>query len=311
MIGTAKKLIYKGFGFTLASEIPLPELLACEQDNQESLVDIEVIRADLTQIWSRTVKNDNKVVVVDQMVMFLVPDTAIFCIQGGNLITVSPVAGSNEDKSRLFILGTCMGVLLMQRRVLPLHGSVIAINGNAYAFVGHSGAGKSTLANVLINKGYPLLSDDVIAVSLSPDNKPFVIPSYPQQKLWQESIERLGMDNNHYQPLFERETKYAVPLTVTSQYYADPLPLMGVFELMKSEHVEIQWEPIQGLDRLHTLYHHTFRNFLIPQLELSEWHFHTSAIIANAIDMIRIRRPIHGFTANQLASLIINHIGRQ
>ena len=62
-----------------------------------------------------------------------------------------------------------MGAILMQRKVFPLHGSAIAINGKAYAFVGDSGAGKSTLASAFLNKGYQLLSDDVIAVSLSQD----------------------------------------------------------------------------------------------------------------------------------------------
>ena len=54
----------------------------------------------------------------------------------------------------------------MQRKVLPLHGSAIAINGKAYAIIGDSGAGKSTLALAFLNRGYRLLTDDVIAVSL-------------------------------------------------------------------------------------------------------------------------------------------------
>jgi len=302
MIGTVNKIVYKGFGYTLSSEIPLPELLRCEQGNQ---VDLEIIKADLTHVWSEAVKNEDKIVVLDQKVMFLVPDTATFCIENGSIITVSPIEGSNEDKIRLYILGTCMGVLLMQRKVLPLHGSAIAIDGKAYAFVGHSGAGKSTLANILINRGYPLLSDDVIAVSLNHENKPIVVPSYPQQKLWQESIHVLGIDKRQYQPLFERETKYAVP--VPSQYYGAPLPLAGVFELTKAEDIGIEWNPIQGLDRLHTLFNHTYRNFLIARLDLMEWHFQISTRIVNVINMTRIRRSIHGFSANQIASHIISH----
>ena len=44
------------------------------------------------------------------------------------------------------------------------------------------------LASAFLNRGYQLLSDDVIAVSLSQEESiPFVTPSYPQQKLWQES----------------------------------------------------------------------------------------------------------------------------
>ena len=52
-------------------------------------------------------------------------------------------------------------------------------------FVGDSGAGKSTLASAFLNRGYQLLSDDVIPVSLSQNHIPMVTPSYPQQKLWQ------------------------------------------------------------------------------------------------------------------------------
>ena len=82
-----------------------------------------------------------------------------------------------------------MGTILMQRKMLPLHGSAIEIDGKVYAIVGDSGAGKSTLASAFLKQGYKLVSDDVIAVSLSQENSiPYVTPAYPQQKLWQESL---------------------------------------------------------------------------------------------------------------------------
>ena len=67
-------------------------------------------------------------------------------MRGGNRISFSPAAGAEETAVRLYLLGTCMGALLFQRKLLPLHGSAVVINGKAYAFVGDSGAGKSTLA---------------------------------------------------------------------------------------------------------------------------------------------------------------------
>ena len=75
-----------------------------------------------------------------------------FCIQEGKRIIVSPIEGSDEDEIRLYILGTCMGAILMQRKILPLHGSAVAIDGKAYAIVGDSGAGKSTLASAFLTK---------------------------------------------------------------------------------------------------------------------------------------------------------------
>ncbi|PFU35428.1 aldolase, partial [Bacillus cereus] len=93
-----------------------------------------------------------------------------------------------------------------------------------------------------------------------------VHPSYAQQKLWQESINELGMEVAQFSPLFERETKYAVP--VNSQFFPDPLRLAGVIELVKTQGEDIEMIRIEGLTRLYKLYQHTFRNSLISKLGL-------------------------------------------
>jgi hypothetical protein len=228
-------------------------------------------------------------------------------MENGEKITVSPSSGYDEDLVRLYLLGTCMGVLLMQRHTFPLHGSAIAIDGKAYAFIGDSGAGKSTLASAFMSSGFQLVSDDVIAVSLE-SGQPMVTPSYPQQKLWQESLDKFGMDNNDFRSIYGRQTKFCIP--VTEQYYHGALPLAGVFELKKSKSEHIQIQPITGLERVSMLYIHTYRNFLLTQLGLMEWHFLTSTSIANKIDINRIERPLLGFTAHQLVSHILAMINK-
>lgn len=307
MIDTVRKVVYKAFGLRVLSEIPLPELPQVSE--QKDTADITIEIADLSQQWRELTVQQQKFVVKENLVMFQVSNTATFSIQEGEKIIVSPMPGSEEDKIRLYILGTCMGALLMQRKVLPLHGSAIAINGRAYAIVGDSGAGKSTLASVFLHKGYQLLSDDVIAVSLSSENTPFVMPSYPQQKLWQESLKEFGMETVHYRQLFERETKYAIP--VHSKFCNEPLPLAGVFELVKTENENIEIHRIQGLERLYTLFCHTYRNFLIERLGLIEWHFSTSASFVNQIDIFKLCRPDSGFTAHNLADIILDSLNKE
>jgi hypothetical protein len=215
---------------------------------------------------------------------------------------------ADEDEIRLFILGTCMGAVLMQRNIFPLHGSAIAIKGKAYAIIGDSGAGKSTLASAFINQGYQLLSDDVIAVSLSEDEyTPIVTPSYPQQKLWQDSLNNFGMETSHYRSIYGRATKYNVP--VPSKFFHNPLPLAGVFELVKMDNKEVEIRRIEKLERFNTLFRHTFRNSFITQLGLTQWHFNTSARIINQIDMFQLCRLTSGFSAHQLASIILENLG--
>ncbi|QYR20605.1 aldolase [Paenibacillus sp. sptzw28] len=304
MIPTVKKMKYKAFGLQIVSEIVLPELMG--PDLPENEPDVEIVVADLSKAWQDVPVYQKFYGTADGQIFLHVPETALFSIAEGSRITVSPMAGADENKIRLYLLGTCMGALLMQRRILPLHGSAVVINGKAYAFVGESGAGKSTLAAAFRNSGYQLLSDDVIAVSLSPDNPPDIIPSYPQQKLWENSITHLGMETNRYNPLYQEVNKYAVP--VASTFCKEPVPFAGVFELVKAEGMEAEIHPVQSLERFPLLLNHTYRNLLIPLLEQEQWHFSASAHIAGNIDVYRLSRPAEGFTAYELVDRIIDTV---
>lgn len=304
MIKTTKTNMYKIFGLRVLSEIQLPELPRINE--QEETMEVIIRTADLFQKWSEFTNTEQNFVVDKNVVMIRIPDTAIFSIQEGKQIIVSPMGNACEDKIRLYILGICMGALLMQRGILPLHGSAINIDGKVYAILGNSGAGKSTLAAAFLSKGYTLLSDDVIAVTVSADKTPIVIPSYPQQKLWAESLNAFGMGTASYNPLFERETKYAVP--VQSHFFSEPLPLAGVIELTKTEDENVELIRMEGLERLRTLFFHTFRKFLVTQLKLTEWHFTTSTSVINKVDMFHLKRPNNRFTAHELVSIILKTI---
>lgn len=308
MIEIEQKVLYEAFGLSLTSDIPLPELNQISEP--VDTIDIEIKTEDLSRLWLELNHGPNMFVVKDRFVMFQIPDVATFSIQEGKRITVSPFKGAEEDVLRLYILGTCIGVLMMQRKIYPLHGSAVAIDGKAYAFIGDSGVGKSTLASAFLSRGYHLVSDDVIAVSLSAhDNRPVVTPSYPQQKLWQESLNEFGMETSAYRSIFGRETKYCIP--VSSQYFTEPLPLAGVFELIKKEEKGIEVQQIRGLEILHTLFSHTYRNLLISPLGLMDWHFNISAKIAHQIEAYRIHRPSYGFTAFNLTDLILRKIKKE
>lgn len=306
MLETEKRVIYRAFGFKILSDIFLPELI--QTNEQEGMVDIEIKINNLSKFNSELADQPYKHMVKENAVMFYIPDVAFFSVEEGKRITVSTVDGADDGLIRLYILGTCMGVILMQRRIFPLHGSAVVIDGKAYAFIGDSGAGKSTLASAFLHEGYQLLSDDIIAVSLSQDNIPIVTPSYPQQKLWQESLNNFGMETSHYQSIYGRETKYCVP--VSSQYSPDPVPLAGVFELVKIENKMVELDPIKKLSGLQTLFNHTYRNFLIPRLELMEWHFSISANIVNQINVYQLRRPISTFSVSQLVDVILDTVNK-
>lgn len=306
MLHTIKSIAYKAFGFTIHSDIPLPELQPAP--NLEASADITVSYADLTEAWLEEMSASNaSFACTENRVMFRVPELAIFAIENGTRISVSPETNGADDRIRLYVLGSCMGAILLHRRILPLHGSAIVVDHKAYAFVGHSGHGKSTLASALLQRGYRLLTDDVIAVTLDEQDTPLVTPAYPQQKLWQESLDIFGMTSLEYRPLADRETKYAIP--VVEQFSNAKVPLAGVFELVKTDCSQVRIQPVDRLGRLPLLYLHTYRNLLLSGSGLTEWHFDITARLSGHIDMYRLERPLYDSTVHELAELVLKTIG--
>ncbi|MCD7033161.1 aldolase [Metabacillus sp. GX 13764] len=300
---TLKRYAYTVFGLSLESEIPLPELI---HFNRPALdLDCEIVIRDLTSVWDSLSSGESKFFMEKDHVMFKAANTAIFSIKDGSRIIVSPFPGADFAKIRLYILGSCMGALLMQKGMLPLHGSAIEIDGRAYAIVGESGAGKSTTAAAFLKEGFKLLSDDVISIE-NREGVPLVFPAYPQQKLWQESMNSFEMQTQHYQPLFERETKYAIP--VQDQFCNQPLPLAGVFELVKKDSGKVSISSVRGLEKLDSLFRNTYRNFFIEGMGLVSWHFKATSSFGKSIDYYKLSRPEGTFTAKEVINIILNTI---
>lgn len=103
-----------------------------------------------------------------------------------------------------FLLGSAVGALLIQRGILVLHGSSMEKDGQAIVCLGHSGAGKSTLAYALLQQGWRLLADDLVAVN--PDG--LVLPGIPRIKLWHDAAKAFGLDPAALSPIRQGMHKY-------------------------------------------------------------------------------------------------------
>lgn len=328
---------YTAFGLRIASELNLPELILAAP---EAVEDVVIRQADLTA-WSGQLEQAN-FVMLDERFMFRIPGTAIYAVREGKEIEVSIFPGADPDTVRLFVLGTCMGVLLLQRRIFPIHGSAVVIGGRAYAFVGESGTGKSTLAAAFRQAGYQMVSDDVIAVKAMA-SAAIVYPAYPQQKLGLESLLQLEAlrenkhvhkkshirsltDSNPVMPQYRdlrmlagELNKYAVP--AVDGFYNDPLPLGGVFELVadspdhalmrKGELVAVMEQPLNVLECLHVLLQHTYRRVTIPRMGLGEWSFDTAARMARKVEGWRLLRDSSVFTASEVVHRVLELIRKE
>ncbi|GAK38793.1 aldolase [Paenibacillus urinalis] len=299
---------YLAFGLTIQSEMPLPELTAIIVA-EETNIDVTIQFGDLSSVcfdWGLAEQNFQS---RDDQFLFQIPEVGTFHVVQGRTVTVMPHNGCNLSRVRLYLLGTCMGVLLLQRNILPLHGSAVAMNGYAFAFVGESGAGKSTLSAAFVNRGYRLISDDVIAVSTN-QSVPMVSPAYPQQKLNAFSLDLLTMSSDGLS-VIKDEWKYAVPRKKDFSQAQARIPLAGVFELIASDHQpEVQLNSVSTLEGIQLLQAHTYRLPLVKRIQNMQWHFDKVTEIASQVDLCRLHRPKNSITIEQLVNTVLQAIER-
>ncbi|MHA6481850.1 aldolase [Paenibacillus sp. strain BS8-2] len=306
---------YQAFGFNIISEIPFPGARPAEA--AIGVADVRVEWGQLGAMWEEKSAPGDAFVILDNKVLFRIKHTAVYMVEAGDRVVVSPEEGAQLERIRLFLDGYCMAILLLQRNILPLHGSAVAKDGFAYALIGSSGAGKSTLAKAMLDGGYSFVSDDIIPVILPSNEKEpvFVWPALPEQKLWQESLSGLGVSSEGLRTVYEREarpseeaegirTKYAVPVT---RFTHAPMPLAGIIELVKQEE-RATLITLEGTDRLRALALHTFHRSLIEPLGLLGWHFQSMTSLANRTDMLQLGRPRDQYSVPELMELVLGGV---
>ena len=108
----------------------------------------------------------------------------------GRTIVFAPASGGSLDIARTDLVARVLLHCVDRGDVSWLHGSAVAVDGTAIAFLAPSGAGKSTLALALARAGAHHVCDDTLPVETS--GAPAVWPSDHTLRLRTDSRERLA-----------------------------------------------------------------------------------------------------------------------
>lgn len=87
------------------------------------------------------------------------------------------------------LLGVVFSCWLERRGIPALHASAISVEDRAAAFLSTAGGGKSSLGMTFMQEGYPLLTDDILAVERTGESH-LAHPGYPQVRMWPDQAER-------------------------------------------------------------------------------------------------------------------------
>jgi len=289
---------YHIFGLNIASVIPFLDM-----DESDGIPDVKITYGIVPdEINEPKVKGVRYQAGTGELIL-KVDHVAKYYVIDGTRIIIERSSESADHEVLLFLMGSAMGALLHQRNILPLHGSAIDIGEKGVIFLGPSSIGKSTIAAGFQKKGYPLLADDVCAVTALNGCIPEIIPGFPRLKLWADTLKKLKEDKNELNRvrLDQDFEKYFFPFQKTS---SERIPVQSVFQLATTNTDEFQITQIQGQEKIDPIIDHTYRPNFLEGLGDKKKHFKQCAAVAGKASMFTVTRPQKGFKLDELMALV-------
>lgn len=214
---------------------------------------------------------------------------ARFLLREGRQITCDLDFGATAEDAAVFLLGTAFGILLHQRRQTVLHASAVRVGHKAVLFCGASGAGKSTIAAALGQRGYPLLNDDVCAISIH-EAVPMVHPDGRKLKLWAEAVKELDLAARRGAAVRNKLAKYYVE---PEHVFNDAVPIGAIYALQEARPPEVAGivQP-NVVDGALIIQRNAYRPLLVDKMGLKANYFEAAVAIARMAGVYQLTRDV-------------------
>jgi hypothetical protein len=291
---------YLAYGLKIQSSIALPEFLSAPEALEDADPDLvirtateDVLPEEATKVWHFKIECDEAIIHHEK--------AGIFWIRDGKEVIIVFKPDTEESHTRLYLVGTIMGIVLYQKGLLVLHASAIEVEGQAVAFSANSGCGKSSTAAAFQTFGHRFLTDDVLGIDLT-DDVPTVFPAFPQLKLASEVAEVLGHEKESLFVLDSHEEKKG--LRVTNKFMHTPLPLKCIYLLTKSDSINI--ETVSAHEALMELIRQTLpTRWLSPGGTL---HFQQSTELTKRVPIYRLNRSDDLSSIKDIVTVVKQHL---
>ena len=276
---------YRVSGLEVVSEVDLPGLIP---GNPKGAPDVTIRRATVPKsldgasaigpTWQRA----------DGRFLMHIPHVARFLLEGGHSIAFEAEEDAGPQDVAVFLAGSVFGVLLHQRNHIVLHASAVLVGGKAVLFCGQSGAGKSTLAAALGEHGYSLIADDQCAIEIGGDGIPRIQADGRQLRLWEKSINELGLGDRRGDPMRNRLRKFYVEPVAASDAAVPIGAVYALLEIRGPQLPDIERPNIVDATRL--LVANAYRPLLVHRLDQREIYFRAAAALTATSGIFRLKR---------------------
>lgn len=278
---------YRVFGLEIQSEFELPELEA-GQGNADVQMAFGEVPHQLPQAPNARFSYRSS---CDRLLL-QAEGTANYLVEQGTRIVVDTKCAAPE-LWRLLLYSNCMAALLQQRGIVPLHSSVVLSKLGALLIAGPSGAGKSTLAGALADSGYPVLADDIGALSLDSSGKAQVALGIRRLRLARQALKQLNLDADRYARTPGGVEKFEVPPTCWPSTSPPPnqYPIAAIIFLSAWDRPEVLTDAVSGANKVQLLLNHTYRDCFLSGAKSQQDRLKMAYALAAQVPMFSVSRP--------------------
>lgn len=291
------KYIYQAFGLIISSEIEINDFPITEGS-----IDVRIITGKVPE------KIEN--MLIDTTEYQISPGEFLFCkeeadfyIKNGDTIIVDIHDYSSKVIINAYLTGAAMGALLMQRGIIPIHGSSVVVEGKGVLFMGASGAGKSTLCSAFRVKNYKFMSDDLTAVCINDEGIPKILPSFPRQKLNKLSAMMMGYKTKG---LTKIDEKYII--NNEDDYNNEPVPLSAIYELDTGDYEKVGINNIIGSDKLRRLIKNIYYSNILMEVYSNSAYFTNITKAIKSTPYYCLTRPSKKYAVKKLMNMVIDSL---
>jgi hypothetical protein len=215
-----------------------------------------------------------------------------FVTSDGNEVSYMSKHCIPEKTVQHLLLNQVIPLLINLKGGEAFHASASLTSRGVVAFAGPAGYGKSTLAGVLFKAGYPVMSDDCLALA-EEKGKIYAIPAYPELRLWKDSREYLFENNASYKAVAHYTNKNRIDMK-TEMYCSEAQPLKRLYDIGRSSKIRaknnILIEDLSPQESFITLTNYAFRLDITDQNMLKR-QFHFFKRVASYVSVRRLIFP--------------------
>lgn len=229
-----------------------------------------------------------------------IPGVARYLVDSGRKVTIEHVQSGDEAVVEYFFRMSPLAALLYQRGQVVLHAAAVADERGAVLLAGESCAGKSVLLAALLKRGWKMLADDLVAISLDGQGRLQVMPTYPDIALWPGAATKLELDPALLRFCDANRYGFALP----EQFADQPLPLRAIYWLNIHNKRSADLVPLAEKDYFRAVGTFLYNSQIADALMDRAAYLRCVSAIANTVPIHSLCRPRSTWSSDALADLV-------